>query len=73
MERGCIDQIFTLKQVGEKAREKKRRMCVSFIDLENAYNRVNREALSQVLRMYYVGVNCWVELRVCMLIVQFAL
>ena len=24
--RGCVDQIFTLKQIGKKAREKKRRM-----------------------------------------------
>ena len=31
--RGCVDQIFTLKQVGEKAREKKSRMYASFIDL----------------------------------------
>ena len=26
--RGCIDQIFTLKQKGEKAQEKKRRLYV---------------------------------------------
>ena len=25
--RGCVDQIFTLKQIGEKAREKKRSVC----------------------------------------------
>ena len=25
--RGCLDQIFTLKQIGEKAREKKRSVC----------------------------------------------
>ena len=30
--RGCVDQIFTLKQISEKAREKT--MYVSFIDLE---------------------------------------
>ena len=29
---GCVDQIFTLKQIGEKAREKKRRVYVGFID-----------------------------------------
>ena len=29
-------------------------MYVGFIDLEKAYNRVNREALWQVLRMYDV-------------------
>ena len=49
--RGCVDQIFTLKQIGKKAREKKCRVYVGFIALEKAYNRVSREALWQVLRM----------------------
>ena len=31
---GGVDQIFILKQIGEKAREKKRRVYVGFIDLE---------------------------------------
>ena len=66
--RGCVDQIFTVKQIGEKAREKKR-VYVGFIDLEKAYDRANREALWQVLRMYDVVENFSVELRVCMLIV----
>ena len=66
----CVDQIFTLKQVGEKAREKKRRVYVDFIDLEKAYDRINREAFGQVLRMYDEGVNFLVDLRACVLIVQ---
>ena len=37
---GCVDQIFTLKQIGERAREKKCRVYVVFIDLEKAYDRV---------------------------------
>ena len=52
--RGCVNQIFTLKQIGEKAREKNV-VYVGFIDLENAYERINREALWQVLRMYVGG------------------
>ena len=28
----CVDQIFTLKQIDEKAREKKRRVYECFID-----------------------------------------
>ena len=28
---------------------------MGFIDLKNAYDRVNREALGQVLRMHHVG------------------
>ena len=28
---GCVDQIFTLKQIGEKVRENKRKVYVGFI------------------------------------------
>ena len=51
----CVDHIFTLKQIGEKAKKKKCKMYVGFIDLEKAYDRVNRETLWQVLRMCDVG------------------
>ena len=44
-ERVCVDQIFTLKQIGKKVREKKRRVYVGFIDFEKAYDKVNREDL----------------------------
>ena len=47
-------KIFTLKQIREKAREKKHRVYVGFIDLDKGYDRVNREALLQVLRMHDV-------------------
>ena len=67
--RGCVDQIFTLKQIGEKAREKKRRLYVGFINLEKTYDTVNKEILGQVLIMYDVELNYLVKLRVCMLIV----
>ena len=52
--RGCGDQIFTLKHIGEKVREKKRRIYVGFIYLEKAYYKVNMEVLWQVVRMYDV-------------------
>ena len=42
---GCVDHIFTLKQIGEKAREKKRTLYVSVKDFEEVFDRVNREAL----------------------------
>ena len=42
---GYVDQIFTLKKIGRKAREKKCRVYVGFMDLEKAYDRVNRETL----------------------------
>ena len=53
--RGCVEEIFTQKQIGEKAREKKRRVYVGFIYWEKMYDSVNREALWQVLRMYEGG------------------
>ena len=52
---GFVDQIFTLKQISEKAQEKKCRVCVGFMDLEKVYDRVNRAELWQILRMYDVG------------------
>ena len=42
---GCVDQILTLKQIGEKALEKKCSVYVGFMDLERAYHKVNMEAL----------------------------
>ena len=47
--RGCVDQIFTLKQIGEKAQEKNV-VYVGFVDLD----RINRGAIYQVLRMIWV-------------------
>jgi len=52
--RGCVDQIFAVKQVCEKVLEKGKNVYLGFMDLEKAYDRVNREALWQVLRMYGV-------------------
>ena len=53
--RWCVDQIFTLKQIGGKTKAKKRRAYVGFIYSEKAYDRINRVALWQVLRMYERG------------------
>ena len=39
--RGCVDQNFKLKQIGENAQEKKR------INLEKVYDRINREAFGK--------------------------
>ena len=51
----CIDKILTIKQMCKKAWEKKRRVYAGFMNLEKVYDRVNRESLWQVLRMYDVG------------------
>ena len=52
---GTLDHIFTLKQIGEKAQEKKCRVYVGFMDFEKVYDKVNREPLWQVIRIYDVG------------------
>ena len=44
-ERGCVNQVFTLKHIGEKAREKKCTAYVGFMDLNKAYDRVNKKSV----------------------------
>ena len=51
----CRSDLHT-KQIGEKAQENKLRVYVGLVNLGKSYDRVNREALWQVLRMYDVGV-----------------
>ena len=50
----CVDRIFTLRQRDEKAHEIKQRVYTGIVDLEKVYDRVNIEALYQLLRMYNV-------------------
>ena len=40
-----------------RKQERKNAVYVGFIELEKAYDKVNREALRQVSRMYDVRVN----------------
>ena len=53
--RGCIDQIFAVRQICEKYMMKQKDVYMAFMDLEKAYDRVDRDALWQVLRIYGVG------------------
>ena len=53
--RGCVDQIFVVRQLCEKFLGKGRDVYFAFMDLEKAYDRVDRRALWQVLRMYGLG------------------
>ena len=52
--RSCVDQVFTLRQVMEKVIER-REIFVPFIDLEKAYDRVNRVKMWEALRQAQVG------------------
>jgi hypothetical protein len=53
--RGSVDQVFSLRCVCEKYLEKQNEVVLAFIDLEKAYDRVDRQAMSEVLMMYGVG------------------
>ena len=53
--RSCVDQMFTVRQLGDKIIEKNKRMVMVCVDLEKAYDRVDREMLWQVLESYGVG------------------
>ena len=52
--RGCVDQVFVVKQLCEKFESKGKKMYVAYMDLEKAYDRIDREAMWRVLRMYGV-------------------
>lgn len=53
--RSCVDQIFAVRQLCEKTIGKGKVVYMAFMDLEKAYDRVDREALWKVLYMYGVG------------------
>jgi hypothetical protein len=50
-----VDQVFALKCVCEKYLEKQKEVFVAFMDLEEAYDRVDRVAVWEVLGMYGAG------------------
>ena len=53
--RGCTDQIFIVRQICEKYLGKGKDEYFAFLDLEKAYDRVDRDAMWNVLRLYGIG------------------
>ena len=53
--RGCTDQIFIVRQIYEKYLGKGKDVYFAFLDLEKAYDRVDRDAMWNVLRLYGLG------------------
>lgn len=52
--RGCVHLVFAIRQLIERACEKKRKLFMAFIDSEKAYDRANRENPWEVLKIDYV-------------------
>ena len=52
-ERGCIDSVFSLRVLAEKAREYNTPLSLCFVDLRKAYDSVNHDALWVVLKNWY--------------------
>ena len=53
--RGCTDQVFIVRQICEKYLGKGKDVYFAFLDLEKAYDRVDRDAMWDVLRIYGIG------------------
>ena len=53
--RSCTDQLFTVRMLNEKVIEKNKRMTMVCVDLEKAYDNVNREMMWNVLAGYGIS------------------
>ena len=50
--RGCIDQIFTLRNIIEQCTEWQRQLYINYVDFEKAFDSIHRECLWCILRAY---------------------
>ena len=53
--RGCMDQVFAIRQVCEKNLTNRKDVFRAFIDFEKAYDTIDRHGMWQMLRVYGVG------------------
>ena len=53
--RGCMDKVFTVRQVCEKYLANKKDVFWAFMDLENSYDIIDQHGVWQMLRVYGVG------------------
>ena len=70
--RGCMDQVFAVRQVSEKYLANGKDVFRAFIYRENAYDTIHLHGMWQMLRVYRVGgklmkaVQCfYVDSRAC--------
>ena len=52
--RGCVDQVFVMKQMSEKFVNKNKNLYVAYMDLEKTFDRIDKDAMWRVLGMYGV-------------------
>ena len=50
--KGCIDQIFTLRNIIEQCNEWQRQLYINFIDFEKAFDGIHRDSLWKISRSY---------------------
>ena len=50
--RGCIDQIFALRNIIEQCTEWHRQLYINFVDFHKAFGSINRKSLWRILRAY---------------------
>ena len=55
--RGCMDQVFAVRQVCEKYLADEKDVFWAFTDLEKAYDMIYWHGMWQMLRVYGVGEN----------------
>ena len=53
--RGCMNQVFAVRQVCEKYLANMKDVFGAFMDLEKAYDTIDRHGMWQMLRVYGVG------------------
>ena len=53
--RGCMDQVFAVRQVREKYLANGKDVFLAFMDLEKAYDTIDQHGTCQMLRVYEVG------------------
>ena len=51
-DRGCIDQIATLRVIVEQSMEFDSSLCINFVDYEKAFDSLDRDTLWKLLRYY---------------------
>ena len=73
--RGCMDQVFAVRQVCEKYLANGKDVFRAFMDLEKAYDTIDRHGMWQMQRVYGVGgkllkavQNFYVDSRACVLV-----